>query len=354
MGFIGDAACRVSICTAEIVLATDPLHDTVPTAAAAKGQASSPVGRFFRSAPGAFLSLAVVIGLVLALAVLGGYRAGVVERGRAASTAQFAELKQQYDWGIEDMAAGRYALAAQRFEYILAVAPNFSGAAARLAESRAAMATPAATATSAPTLTPDPVSAKRLFAEAQTAFAADDWEATIKKIMALRVADPSYELGAVNKMLFTSYRNRGIASIDAGKLELGLADLDQAESIGALDEKAQQYSRWASLYITGSAYWGLNWPRTIETFSVLYTIAPYFRDTIQRLHDAHVRYGDALDAGGDPCAAALEYAAALEIMKEEQTESRLQAAETVCAQGTPTPDASAMTGTPSPTATAAP
>ena len=165
--------------------------------------------------------------------------------------------------------------------------------------------------------------------------------------------DPTYESLAVRNMLFQSLRNRGIAYINAGKLELGLADLDQAARIGTLDEEARQYEQWATIYIAGVSYWGLNWPRTIETFQLLYTIAPYFRDTITRLRDAHLGYARQLEAGGDPCSAAKEYAAALELDFDQLTEDRRAAADIACQFGTPTPDGT-LTPFPTPEGTLTP
>ena len=167
----------------------------------------------------------------------------------------------------------------------------------------------------------------------------------------MRVIDPDYERAAVRNILFNSLRNRGIDYIKAGKLELGLADLDQAAKLGSLDTEAQQHQQWAAIYIAGVSYWGLNWPRTIETFELLYTIAPYFRDTITRLHDAHLGYARQLDTLGNPCEAVIQYAAALDIQFDQPVEDRRLAAETACQYGTATPDG---TLTPFPTSAGTP
>lgn len=324
-------------------MSTDPTEDTVPVSPVTSEQPSAPRRIFFRTAPGAFFLLAILLGSVIGFAVVSGYRAGLDERNRAAATAQFAELKTQYELGIEDLAAGRRELAAHRFEYILSVDPAFPGAAARLAESQGSGVTPSPVFTLAPTATLSPQTAEQLFAGAQSAFTAHDWDAAIQRASALRLAMPDYERGQVNNILFTSLRNRGIASINAGVLELGLADLDQAEKLGTLDSEAQQYQQWATIYINGASYWGLNWPKTVETFSLLYTLAPNFRDTTARLRDAHIGYANQLNAGGDPCGAETEYAAALAITFDQITEDKRLAAETTCLVGTPTPE-----GTPTP------
>jgi tetratricopeptide (TPR) repeat protein len=338
------------------ILDIDPNQDTIPNPAVAAPPAS-PLARFLRSTPGAFLILALFLGTVITLSVLGGYRAGLAERGHAAATAQVEEIERQYKLGVEDMNAGRYLMAAQRFEYIVNVNPNYLDAASRLAQTRAALnitPAPPATATPSPTLpatTSGLQTAPALYAEAKAAFDAGDWDAALQKLKATQATDPGYESGSVRNMLFNAYRNRGIESINAGVMELGLTDLDQAAKLGPLDEEAQQYQNWAAIYISGVSYWGLNWAQTVETFQLLYTLAPYFRDTITRLHDAHLGYAGFLEAGGDPCGAALEYTAALEINFDQPTEDKRAAAQLICDTGTPTPDPTLFTATPDGTLT---
>ncbi|MBI3242195.1 MAG: hypothetical protein HYZ49_07875 [Chloroflexi bacterium] len=272
----------------------------------------------------------------------------------AAATAQVEEIERQYNLGLEDMDAGRYLLAAQRFEYIVSLNPNYLDAASRLVEARAtlnATAPAPATTPTLPAITVEPQDAPAMFAEAQTDLDAKSWDAAIQKLKAVQIADPNYESAAVRNRLYQAYRGRGIQAINDGALELGLTDLDQAARYGLLDEEARQYQQWAAIYISGVSYWGLNWGQTVETFQLLYTLAPYFRDTITRLHDAHLGYAQFLDAGGDPCGAALEYAAALEINFDQPTEDKRAAAQLVCDTGTPTPDPTLFTSTPDGTLT---
>ncbi len=342
-------------------MSTDPNQETVPSTAVRR-MSASPLGRFVRSVPGAFLILAVILGTSLTLAALIGYQAGITERERTAATAQFLELSHQYQLGIEDMAAGRPGLAIERFEFILSIDPDFPQVAQRLAEARAAQPTtsgataqPQTTTLPSPTpiITVGPETARTLFNEAQAAFDAEEWDTALQKLGALRVIDPTYEPAAVRDLLFKSLQSRGIAYINGDKLELGLADLDQASTLGTLDEEAQQYQQWATIYIAGISYWGLNWGRTVETFELLYTIAPYFRDTITRLYDAHLGYAQYLDSGGAPCDAVIEYQAALDMEFDQAIEDKRAAADLACQFGTATPDGT-LTPFPTPDGTLTP
>lgn len=343
-------------------MAVDPNQDTgelssLPGPAIAVQPPRSPLMRFLRSGLGAFLILAIFLGGVITLSILGGYRAGLAERDRFATVTQSAELLKQSALTREDMEAGRYLLAAQRLQFILAADPNYPDAANQLATAQAALATsqpgtaPPTPIPATPVPTINPQNAPAIFAEAQQAAAAKNWDAVIQETKALQVAAPDYERNAVRQLLFDAYGSRGIQLINDGKLELGLTDLDNAAKLGQLDTEARQYQQWATIYISGISYWGFNWPRTVQTFELLYTLAPYFRDTIARLHDAHVGYGDSLAAGGDPCGAALEYAAALEVSSDQPIEDKRAAAQLVCDTGTPTPDPTLFTATPDGTLT---
>lgn len=317
--------------------------------------------RFLRSGFGAFLILALILGGVITLSILSGYRAGLAERDRFATATQSSELLKQSALAGDDIEAGRHLLAIQRLQFILSADPNYPGAAEQLAAAQAALTTAQPNITlptpipATPFPTIDPQNAPAIFAEVQQAATAKNWDFVIQEAKALQAAAPDYERSAVRKLLFDAYRNRGLQLINDGKMELGLTDLDAAATLGPLDTEAQQHQQWATIYISGISYWGFNWPRTVQTFELLYTLAPYFRDTITRLYDAHVGYGDSLAAGGDPCGAALEYAAALKVTADQTTEDKRLAAESTCATGTPsltlTPDPTLFTPTPDGTLT---
>ncbi|MBI5350356.1 MAG: hypothetical protein HZB77_13735 [Chloroflexi bacterium] len=312
-------------------MSIEPTQDTVPTPATLEHRAH-PLARFFRSTPGAFLILGIFLSVVIGFSIYGGYRAGITERDHIAATAQFLEVRRQYDLAIEDLAAGRPAMAIQRLEFILTAEPNFPSAAQRYNELQATLRAPTATPTPLPTPTQVVTvqDAPKVLAEAQTAINAKDWDTAIQKINALRFGAPAYEPLRVNNLLYTALRNRGIATIKEGKVELGVADLDEAEKLSALDTEAKQYQQWGTIYSNGLAYWGLNWQRTAQTFELLYKLAPNFRDTKTRTRDAHLNYANLLMSKNDPCNAAAQYAAALAIENNSATDDKRKAAEEAC------------------------
>jgi len=106
-----------------------------------------------------------------------GYLSGNQERDKILAQALEADIQTQYDLGLQDFDDGNYALARQRFDYVLQQDPNYPGVVEmlsetllRLAEPTAApvTATPAATATPSPT--PDTRQADQLYIQAEAQF----------------------------------------------------------------------------------------------------------------------------------------------------------------------------------------
>ena len=302
------------------------------------------------------LGLILVLILVVGGAVWFGFGAGQSQRTTDALATQTIELRKQYDLGVADLAAGRFELAAERFEFILTTDPAYPGAADKLAEARRALNI---TATIAPEATPtlplvsgDPAT---LLALAQQADAAEHWSDVITYLANLQALDPDYNTAVVDQLLFEALRNRGVARIQGDEMELGLTDLDQAEDFAPLDEEAANYRRWATSYLAAQSYWGVNWEQTVGILEELYLIAPYFKDTSTKLYQATLSYAAQLNVAGDYCSAAQYYANAQRLLVDPATGDIQATAQTNCALATPTPDPNATlspaTETPTPTLT---
>jgi tetratricopeptide (TPR) repeat protein len=301
------------------------------------------------------LSLIGLGALVLLLVVLvgagyAGYQAGMAQRDSQARATQAADLERQYELGQSDLAAGRYEVAQARFEYILQLDPRFRDAGQKLAQVRAAMAATPTPAPASATPRPEPSAtqshaAADLFAQAQTQYAAGDWEGVIASLSRLHAVDPNYQPVKVNGMLYLAYRNRGVALIAGNDMETGMFDLDKAEAIGPLDTEALNYRAWGRLYLAAQSFWGLNWQQAMEILQQLHLIAPYFHDTTALLYQSTVNYADQLAQSGDPCGAARHYTEAQALEPDAKVAQALAAAQASCAQ-TPTATASGTPGTP--------
>jgi len=278
------------------------------------------ITRFMRPASVIGLSFACMLLTVVSIAAWGGYQAGLAQRESELQATQAVELKLQYDLGTTDLAAGRYPVAVERFQYIVKIDPDYPGAAEKLAQARSALqatptpqrsVTPMASATG-----PGPAPAQ-IFALAQQYYLSGDWNAVIDQLVLLDALDPTYEPVKADGLLFVALRNRGVERIQGDEMEAGIFDLDQAEAFGPLDGEAANYRAWARLYLAAQSYWSVNWEQTVEILQQLYVLAPNFHDTSQKLYQATVKYAAQLAAAGDYCGAAEQYAAAQTLFTDQ-------------------------------------
>jgi tetratricopeptide (TPR) repeat protein len=267
--------------------------------------------------------------LIAALSAFGGYNAGLNQRTNAAETQKANVLQVQYNLGLNDIAAERYEIARQRYEYIIQIDPAFPGALDRLVEINVKLrstATPtlAPTRTATPTITPTAATPlpnysdqETLYNQAQQMMAGADWSGAVDTLLSLRKKDSLYNAIQVDGMLYVSLRYRGVEKISRyADLEGGMYDLALAERFGPLDVEATNWRYWASLYVTGASYWQVDWPKVVDYFGLLNTIAPSITDgsgwsARDRYRIGLTRYGDWLAARGDWCLAKEQYALAL-------------------------------------------
>jgi tetratricopeptide (TPR) repeat protein len=218
------------------------------------------------------ISVVAVFSLAGVGGTLAGYQSGVNARQSADSEMTLVSAKEQYDLAVQDLAEGRYEVARQRLEYVLALDPSYSGATDRLAEALAvlyATATPSPlppTVTVTPTRDPRPV--QELFSHAQSLVAGGQWDQAIDTLLALRQADPAYQTARVDGMLYISLRQRGVSKIlDSGNLGGGAYDLALAERFAPLDVQATSWRELARLYLFGSSFWGVIPEQAVFYFS---------------------------------------------------------------------------------------
>jgi len=304
------------------------------------------------------IGLLAILALTVVLAIWGGYQSGLKQYQLQAQATRSAELKTQFDMGVADLSAGNNELAQQRFEYILSIDPGYPGAADKLIEARVVLQiTPSATPLPVPTVTPVPTGTvgatgpdpASILAQAQQSSVAKNWDDVIQKLSDLRALDDKYKPAEVDKLLFTALRNRGVARIEGKELEGGIFDLNQAETLAALDTDAKSHRLWARYYLDAMSFWGLDWKRTVDLLSELRSFAPYFQDTPARLYQAHLNYAAQLAAAKNYCDAAAQYAAAQALSPAPAVAEKQAAAQAQCV---PTPVGE--TGTPGATLTPTP
>jgi tetratricopeptide (TPR) repeat protein len=324
----------------------DPTEPTQPTGAT-KPRSVWRVLRWFL--------LLFVAAIVLAAAV--GYSSGQRQRLALLASTQERAADEQFQRGTEDLAAGNYELARQRFEYVIRLDPGYPNAAQRLAEALVGLDEPLTTPVPQASPTPNLAPVEELFTQALAAHLNGDWDTTIETLLALRAKDATYRAVEVDGMMYSALRNRGLKRIKSeGLLEEGLYDLSLAERFAPLDSEAEEYRGWARLYELANSFIGVNWAEATYYFGQVYLAAPYItNDVYLKYAIASSSYGDELVKADDPCQAEELYAQSLLAWENPDLEPTATQAHDLCEEANaPPPATPTVAGTPSETPPEAP
>jgi tetratricopeptide (TPR) repeat protein len=277
---------------------------------------------------------AVAAAVVLLIAAGSGYATGLTAAEATRSGASASAVDEQFNLGVEDLLAGRYDLARQRFEYVLSIEPANPDAAELLERARAALFVPTSTPGPTPTpITPTPTldvaSLDGLFEQAQGAFAQGDWGRVLEASLLIRARDPQHRRAEINTLLAQALRSRGVQRILSGDFELGIYDLALAERFGPLDGGAVAWRNSAAFYTFANSFFVVDWIRAVENFRQL-CVADLW-DSCSKYARAALEYGHILLASGTPCAASTQYAISLDIRSNPALEPTADYAADRCA-----------------------
>lgn len=276
-----------------------------------------------------------------------GYRSAVQMRMQQMANDIALMATTQFQLGLQDIDAGRYQAARQRFEYVIQIDPKFPGVAEKLSEVMLKMAsittpTPDITPTVAPTPTVDNRPKEELWNSAIQFARAKDWESTIATLDAMRKQDIAFRPLDVDGLYYIALRYRGIDKIVLnGNLEGGIYDLALMERFGPMDKEADAFRNWARFYLTGASFWEIDWPKVLEYFSQIYASLPNLRDgsgwtAAERFRIASIKYGDKLAAGEDFCGARDQYRNALNIAQDDKLAPTATKVQLICQPPTAT------------------
>lgn len=301
--------------------------------------------------------------MLLAALMLGGisgYLVGTRQREAAQHQAVAERAEEQFNLGVEDLQAGRFELARQRFEYVIRLEPMYPGAPERLAEALVALGAGVATAEPIATPTPNLAPVEDLFTQALAALEQQDWTTAIDLLIGLRAKDGTYRAVEVDGMFYNAFRNRGVQRIsEEGLLEEGIYDMSRAERFAPLDRDADNWRSWSELYLQADSFMGLNWAKAAQYFAEVFAVAPYLRgDAYVKYATASQEYGEQLLAADDPCGAEEQFEISLgawlnPTLFPTATEAwhQCEDSQRQPASDTPTPEGSAPTPTETPTET---
>jgi len=154
--------------------------------------------------------MACALGTAVIVSAVGGLAAGQRDLNIHATQTTAAELDAQFILGLNDLAAGRNGLAAQRFQWVLERSPDYPGAVEALAQANAENPD----VTTVPTIPPSSAdSIEELYAEADAFYAEGQWESTLARLDELIALDPAYRQVEVRDMQFTAYQELGLAYV---------------------------------------------------------------------------------------------------------------------------------------------
>jgi tetratricopeptide (TPR) repeat protein len=299
------------------------------------------------------IAVLVFLFVVLGIAGIAGYSAGlkIREETGIANAAQIS--KEQFDAGIEDFLAGRYELARQRIEYVLELDPDYEGASEMLGMVMMELNQPTPTVkpqfSPTPSITPDLGSLEGIFGSAQEAFSREDWDSALKYLLILRGEDPEYRLAEVNQMMAAALRDRGMEKLYRGELEQGVYDLNLAERFGPLDSQAISWRNSAAFFMFANSYFGLDWALATDYLGQI-CVAQIW-GACYKYADAAKEYALQLIEEGDFCLASYYMGESLANRDDSALAPTATKVHRVCLTATVTPPTSTPTPTGSVTAT---
>ena len=258
--------------------------------------------------------------VIVILALLAIYQ-GTQERARL----NRAAASDHYQKGLQQLASQNYELARAEFELVLQLDPRNTDATTKLAELDAVLGSEAT-----PISGTSQQQALLLYNEGRQLYNQADWEGVIAKLEQVRILDPTYERETVTALLVEAYGKAGSHLVEQNRLEEAIRYFDRALELRPAEVAIREQRRLASLYLAGLGYWGANWQGAIDSFSVLHQLKPDYKDSEQRLYDAHVAYADTLYDDAEWCAARDHYDSALAMRFSEALKAKREEAAQNC------------------------
>lgn len=172
--------------------------------------------------------------------------------------------------------------------------------------------------------------AKQLYASAEQALTEQDWSNAIDLFEELRRVKSDYQVSQVTASLVRAYLAAGKQALLTNEVDLARRRFEAALTLDPANAEAHTQRERALLYFNGISLMGTNWGSAVATFQELYALDPNFGDVKQKLHDAHLGYGEFASEQGAFCIAAREYDAAVIYGGDATTSSKASAANEAC------------------------
>ena len=298
-----------------------------------------------------------LLGMLIIVAIGSGigYKMAIDVRMREELNQRLIVATTQFELAINDQKNGNLDLARQRLEYVLEIYPTYPGLDEKLKDVLLAIAlnqgpseltTPAPNETPATSVTVVPTKDTKnlgiLLNQAQAQLTGKDWPGLLATVLSMRDIDPFYEPIKVDGLFYMALRNNGISKIKEGSLEIGVYYFSLAEQIAPIDNEADGYRQWATMYSHAGSYWQNNMQMAATLFAELYPLVPNLVDasgiTVRsRYAGALEGYGDYLQQTYLWCDAVVQYEASMGVISTEALSAKLTQAREYCSNPPPTP-----------------
>jgi tetratricopeptide (TPR) repeat protein len=290
----------------------------MPTRASRRGVPAGSPGMLW------YVALALLASALLAVTAAVGIRAA--EEGLEVRHERAAQVGEDYyERGLAHLEEGNYLLALAEFEEAVRLAPDNPDALEQYELLKAMMGDEDPLSFGAPS-----EALLSLYGEASALYAEGQWGEVIVSLEQLRRIDPTYRAQEVEGMLFEAYREQSLDLLELGELEDALSLLERALELSPDDPDVAELRSWLSLYMTGLSQWGVDWEKSVATFTQLYELNPDFLDVGQRLHDALLELGDLYYEEGAWCMAESQYVEALQVQQSPEATARRDEARELC------------------------
>ncbi|MBK8985663.1 MAG: hypothetical protein IPM39_06215 [Chloroflexi bacterium] len=236
------------------------------------------------------------------LVVYLGWQNGQALLTEKRATTLVEQINAQIELAQQDITAEKYRLAQRRLEWVIDHDPNQKEAEALLLEiatrqnrqtTPVPLTTPTATPRPLPTPTPGLISnPEEDLTRIRQLVQNEAWEEAISGLISFQLQYPSYERQETDRLMYTAYLALGLELISGDQVELGAAYLERAEALGDLPQEALDYRFWARLYLSGIAYYGVNWEIAALNFRELCLSAPFYQGACERLVESLVNLGN--------------------------------------------------------------
>lgn len=288
------------------------------------------------------LTALVVVSLVVYVLVLGvkGVYDGL--RDRALENQQLAQ--EHYALGLEHLESSDYEFAIAEFELALRYDSSLKDARTHLRDAKEL-----GQAQMTPTSETRQDAVQLLYREAVIHYESGNLSQSIEALDELHGLDRDYQSENVTTMLTTAHYQLGLNAVAQDRIDEAIRQFEAVLTIKPGDKDAQDQLNLAHLYTAALNYWERDWSATVQALKGLYALAPDYKDVETRLINAHLLHAEDQADRGNWCQAAIEYAAAVEILPLETTVDKRDDARIQC-QAT----AEAPSPTPSSQATATP